>query len=92
MGYVSFDEALQNMEDLYCAHLSTLRDVRFRHLNDTDTKDPGVDLGNYQDYILAYALVLTKVVKTENNYQRVGLAEVNYKWIKNGTKIVIKLF
>lgn len=90
LGFGSFDEGDQPSSDLYCAHLSTLRDSTFYHLHQ---KDPVGEVGSltYFDHILAYALILVRVDGKESQYRRVGLAEVNYKWAINGTRAGIEL-
>lgn len=40
----------------------------------------------YSDYISSYALVLEKIVQgvESNVYQRIGLAQVDHLWMKEG--------
>ncbi|KAH8662383.1 hypothetical protein BX600DRAFT_466300 [Xylariales sp. PMI_506] len=91
VGFATFDEAIQIVGDLFCAHISTLRDEATleaeQELAKPDVEE--VDLRTYQRPILAYALILTKI--GENEYRRVGFAEVNYYWMTSGERTVVKL-
>lgn len=47
----------------------------------------------YPDYILSYALVLRRVAMgvEGNTYRRVGLVQLDYLWLKEAPKTVVKL-
>ncbi|KAK4243794.1 heterokaryon incompatibility protein-domain-containing protein [Corynascus novoguineensis] len=80
VGFLSFDEDVRHTGDLFCAHISTLLDEsKNEYWRKSDTP------------ILAYALVLVKVDGTENEYSRVGLAQVNHGWITSGARERMKL-
>lgn len=92
IGDLSLDDPSESTNQLYCAHLSVLQDVDHSRLYEQG------DGGNaataaYPDYILSYALVLKRVVMGVGNdaYRRVGLAQVDYLWMKEGQRTVIKL-
>ncbi|ROW17088.1 hypothetical protein VPNG_01025 [Cytospora leucostoma] len=93
VGFVSLDEERQVVGDLFCAHISTLRDEDMRAVHQELDK-PGVtsvDMSPFQKPILAYAMVLARVEGVENEFRRLGLAEVNYEWMRGGTSSVIRL-
>jgi len=80
IGLLSFDEDVRHTDDLFCAHISTLLDgSKHEYWRKSDTP------------ILAYALVLVKMDGTENEYRRVGLAQVNHGWITSGARERMKL-
>ncbi|KAL9111741.1 MAG: hypothetical protein Q9227_003800 [Pyrenula ochraceoflavens] len=92
-GHFSFDDPDEDTHDLYCAELSVLRDVQ--HLVPSEKAvsriihTTKVD----QDYILSYAMVLRKVsaAAEDISYRRVGLAQVDYLWMREANKTIIKL-
>lgn len=78
----SFDEESLITGELFCAHISTLTDR---------VQVEGENLDNLE--ILAYALVLEKVKGTDNDFKRVGFAEVNYEWMDAvGEETTIRVF
>ncbi|VUC32206.1 unnamed protein product [Clonostachys rosea] len=91
IGFVSFDDGTHPVGDLFCAHLSTLKDEAMDAARQ-ELSRPGVDsvdLGDYQRPILAYALVLTRL--EEDMYRRVGFAEVNYHWMTSGERTKVRI-
>lgn len=93
VGFVAFDEGIHVVEDLFCAHISTLTDEAV-HAAKNDLAKPGVesvDMRDYQRPNLAYALVLAKVKSEESTYERVGLAEVNYYWMTSAENVAVKV-
>ncbi|CAG9937547.1 unnamed protein product [Clonostachys rosea f. rosea IK726] len=91
IGFVSFDDGTHPVGDLFCAHLSTLKDEAMAAARQELSRPrvDAVDLGDYQRPILAYALVLTSLEK--DIYRRVGLAEVNYHWMTSGDRSKLRL-
>jgi hypothetical protein len=94
VGFVSFDADNIETGDLFCAHISTLRDNATNEaLKEFD--DPSVmqvDRRKYQLPILANALVLTRLESGDNHFRRLGFAEVNYDWMSIGEKTVVKIY
>lgn len=92
IGDLSLDDPSESTNQLYCAHLSVLRDVDDSRLYEQgDGGDAAA--AAYPDYILSYALVLKRAAMGAGDatYCRVGLAQVDYLWIKEGQRTVIKL-
>jgi len=48
-------------------------------------------LMDFQEPMLAHALILIKLEGDENSFRRVGLAEVNYDWMVEGVRTTVKL-
>ena len=93
IGFFSFDEDMRHTGDMFCAHISALSneaDFEARRKFD-DSEVQSVDMREFQTPILAYALVLVKMDATENEYKRVGLAEVNHGWMTSGTRERVSL-
>ncbi|KAI0455754.1 HET-domain-containing protein [Xylaria acuta] len=80
VGYVSFDDRLPDVAELYCALLSTVRD-----------EPPTPRSGNLGRPVVAYSLVVTKIDGEKDKYRRCGLAETSYGWITNGTRGTVTL-
>lgn len=90
IGFMSFDEdGIQPRDTLFCVHISTLRDEVMSAAQEELDK-PGVE-SVPQPPILAYALVLRATGAAGNEFRRVGIAEMNYDWMTNGSKTVIKM-
>lgn len=93
IGFVSFDEDTRETSDMFCAHISTLLDEAhsdaMRRFDNPEVRR--VDLGEFQTPILAHALVLVKVAGTENEYRRIGVAQVNYDWMTGGARERVRL-
>lgn len=92
-GHLSFDDPDEDADDLYCAQLSVLRDHQYSAPAETAASQYESTSEEYKDYILSYAMVLKKVsaAAEENSYRRVGLAQVNYLWMNETDKSIIKL-
>ena len=94
IGFVSFDADNIETGDLFCAHISTLRDnaldAALREFDDPNVMR--VDRKQFQLPILANALVLTKLNSEDDHFKRLGFAEVNYHWMSSGEKTVVKIF
>jgi hypothetical protein len=73
--------------------LSVLRDKKYLALGEETASQSEDTPEDYKDYILSYAMVLKKVSAAagDNSYRRVGLAQVDYLWMKEATKMIIKL-
>jgi len=85
LGFLSFDDDSNPSpsEELVLAHISTL--VNGTHI----VEDTGLRISNAP--ILAYALVLQKKGEASDEYRRVGIAEVNVEWMKEGEKSAIRI-
>jgi len=91
IGFASFDESSNVGMDLFCAHISTLRGACKYTAAEEARAAGGKKFVAPQPPILAYALVLKHTNKTENEYCRVGFAEVNYEWMVGGSEKAVKL-
>ncbi|KAK3302752.1 heterokaryon incompatibility protein-domain-containing protein [Chaetomium strumarium] len=98
VGIIVFDEGggcPRATDDLYCAHISTLKDERRdQALWEVQADDGEQRLGGSsisQPPILAYALVLRSVGGGRDVFARVGLAEVGYDWIMAGDEQEVSL-
>ncbi|KAJ5733421.1 extracellular lipase [Penicillium malachiteum] len=94
VGFVSFDEDRQLVGDLFCAHISTLRDeiLDFPKQNFDETDETEYDIQHSCPPILAYALILIRVDSNEGTlYRRVGMAELNYEWMLEGVSSKAKI-
>lgn len=95
IGFISFDDDTSppKSDELVLAHISTLLDglgpcfragalaaISFGRRNGVPVQP-----------ILAYALVLRKTGENADEYQRLGVAEVNYDWITKGGESTIRL-
>ena len=96
IGFISFDEDVQVAGQILCLHISTLCDVAHSHAMQ-ESKKPGMESVNFNDYsspILAYALAVVKVrtcPEGTSEYRRIGLAEVNHRWIAEGHEDIVRL-
>ncbi|KAJ6014991.1 extracellular lipase [Penicillium herquei] len=96
VGFVSFDEDRHLMGDLFCAHISTLRDEAPAHdsqlQNSDEIDETEYDIQNSCPVILAYALILIRKKSDEGMlYRRVGMAELNYEWMSEGVSTKAKI-
>jgi hypothetical protein len=99
IGYVSFDQedVLSSQTSLYCALIATIwqGSASTTTLNASSISFSGgsgpISAQALKSPILAYGLLLKLIDPSENEYVRMGIVQVNYGWISEGTKKVIRL-
>ncbi|UKZ49719.1 hypothetical protein TrVGV298_003967 [Trichoderma virens] len=106
VGYISFDDnrRIPDAQDLCLAHISTVVDEIWLPPSKSENCKEDHPLSYIREGlntpnahvalnppILAYALVLMRSKTLEDEYTRVGVAEVNTEWISKGRKETIQI-
>lgn len=90
VGDASFDSPTERRHELYCIHISVLRDRGGPEREESiDDDDPITAI--YSDHILSNALVVKEEPGKDLAYRRVGMAQVNHLWMQGGEQAEIKL-